>query len=154
MISGVAGGLLSAFGSFAGGFIADRMNRMVAYAVAGFACAIFAFYLGFAPHTAFTYAAGYSGYSIAAGFSYAVFTALVLDVLGERKHAAGTGYSIMGASGNLPIVYMTALDGAGYKRWGARGLMGVDAVAEAGAAVVLLVVARFARKHWGRHTSV
>jgi MFS family permease len=148
LISGIAGGLLSAFGSFAGGFLCDRMNRMAAYAMAGLLCAIFAVYLGFAPHTAWTYGAGYAGYAIAAGFSYAVFTALVLDVLGERKHAAGTGYAVMSASGNLPIVYMTALDGAGYGRWGVRGLMGVDAFAEAGAAVVLFAITRYFRHHW------
>jgi len=148
LISGIAGGLLSAFGSFAGGFICDRMNRMTAYALAGLLCAVFALYLGFAPHTASTYAIGYSGYALAAGFSYAVFTALVLDVLGERTHAAGTGYALMSASGNLPIVYMTALDGVGYKRWGARGLMGVDALAEAGAGIVLLVIARLVRNVW------
>jgi len=152
LISGIAGGLLSALGSFGGGFLCDRMNRMVAYALAGLLCAVFALYLGFAPHTAWTYGAGYAGYAIAAGFSYAVFTALVLDVLGERKHAAGTGYAVMAASGNLPIVYMTALDGAGYSRWGVRGLMGVDAVAEAGAAAVLFVIARYARRHWDHVT--
>ena len=77
-----------------------------------------------------------------------MFTALVLDVLGRRQHAAGTSYSLLVASGNLPISYMTYLDGIGYKHWGARGLMGVDAFANGGAAIVLLAVAWYARRLW------
>jgi predicted MFS family arabinose efflux permease len=147
-ITGIAGGLLSAAGSFAGGYVCDRMNRMAAYALAGGMCAVFAIYMGLARPTAFSFGAGYSGYSIATGFGYAVFTALVLDVLGNRRKAAGTSYSILVASGNLPISYMTWLDGVGYKHWGARGLMGVDAIAEGGGAIVLLVVAWYVRKLW------
>jgi len=149
-ITGIAGGLLSAAGAFAGGYVCDRMNRMVAYALAGVLCAIFAVYMGLARPTAFTFGAGYSGYSIATGFGYAVFTALVLDVLGRRRHAAGTSYSVFVASGNIPISYMTWLDGVGYKHWGTRGLMGVDAIANGGGAVVLLFVAWYARRLWSK----
>jgi predicted MFS family arabinose efflux permease len=115
-------------------------------------CAIFAIYLALARPTAFTYGAGYSGYSITTGFAYAVFTALVLEVLGSRRKAAGTSYSILVASSNLPISWMTWLDGVGYKHWGAKGLMGVDAIANGGGAIVLLVVAWYARNLW-RKTS-
>jgi hypothetical protein len=47
---------------------------------------------------------------------------------------------------------MTWLDGVGYKHWGAKGLMGVDAIANGGGAIVLLVVAWYARNLW-RKTS-
>ncbi len=57
------------------------------------------------------------------------------------RHAAGTAYSLLGASGNLPIVYMTWLDGVGYKHSGARGLMGVDALANGVGGVLLLAFA-------------
>ncbi len=147
-ITGIAGGLLSAAGAFMGGYAADRMNRMAAYAVAGGLSAVFAIYMALAPATAFTFGVGYAGYSIAVGVGYAVFTALVLEVLGHRQHAAGTSYSVLGASGNLPISYMTYFDGLGYKHWGAKGLMSVDAIANGGGAVVLLIVAWYARNAW------
>ena len=70
---------------------------------------------------------------------YAAFTALELDVLGPRPHAAGTAYSLLGASGNLPIAYMTWLDGVGYKHSGARGLMTVDLLANGIGGVLLLL---------------
>lgn len=153
LVSGIAGGLLSAGGSFIGGIVADRMNRMVAYALAGFLAAGFGAYLALAPLTPLTYGAGYSGYAIAAGFAYAVYTALLLDVIGHRRHAAASAYSTLNASGNIPIVYMTWLDGIGYKRWGARGLMGTDAVANGAFGIILLLMASFAG-HWWHHKTV
>ena len=147
-VTGVAGGLLSALGCFIGGLVADRMNRMTAYALAGGLAAVFGIWLAVGPATPFTYAAAYAGYSVAAGFAYAVYTALLLDVVGKRQHAAAFAYSVLNASGNVSISYMTWLDGVGYKHWGARGLMGTDAVANGGFAVVLLLVAVFAGHHW------
>jgi PAT family beta-lactamase induction signal transducer AmpG len=147
-ISGIAGGLLSALGSFAGGFVCDRMNRMTAYALAGGLSAVFAVYLALAPPSPWTYGLGYSGYAIAAGFGYAVFTALVLEVLGRRPHAAGTAYSLFVSTGNVPILYMTWLDGVAYKHGAVKGLMGVDAFANGAGALVLLVIAGYARRYW------
>ena len=147
-VTGVGGGLLCALGSLIGGFVSSRMNRMVAYALAGGLAAVCGLWLGFASHTPWTYGAGYSGYAVASGFAYAVFTALVLDVIGKRKHAAATAYSVLLASGNLSISYMTWIDGAGYHRWGAKGLMGVDALANGGGAMVLLLVAAWAVRFW------
>jgi MFS family permease len=148
VVTGVAGGLISAFGCYIGGFVADKMNRMVAYALAGGFAAIFGLWLAFGPATPFTYAAAYSGYSLAAGFAYAVYTALLLDVIGETRHAAAFAYSTLNASGNASISYMTWLDGVGYKHWGTRGLMSTDAAANGVFMVILLMVAAFAGHHW------
>jgi PAT family beta-lactamase induction signal transducer AmpG len=147
-VSGIAGGLLSALGCVAGGFICDRMNRMTAYALAGLLSVIFSAWMALGPATPFTYAAGYTGYALTSGVAYAAFTALVLEVLGKRRHAAGTAYSLLTASGNLPITYMTWLDGVGYKYSGTRGLMGVDALANGVGAVLLLMFAAFWARRW------
>jgi MFS transporter, PAT family, beta-lactamase induction signal transducer AmpG len=151
-ISGIAGGLLNAFGSLAGGFLCDRVNVRKAYAFCGVLAAVFAGYLALGPSSPLTYGAGYSGYAIAGGFAYAAFTALVLDVLGPNRHAAATSYSILVASGNVPFVYMTSLDGLGYKHWGTRGLMGVDALANGISGVALLLFAMYTRRLWKLET--
>ncbi len=122
------------------------MNRMSAYALAGLLSAAFSAWMALGPATPLTYAGGYIGYALAAGIAYAAFTALELDVLGKRTHAAGTAYSLLGASGDLPIVYMTWLDGVGYKYSGARGLMGVDAFANGVGGLILLLFAVYAGK--------
>ncbi|HEU5020507.1 MAG TPA: MFS transporter [Bryobacteraceae bacterium] len=143
VVTGVAGGLLSALACFLGGIVADRMNRMTAYALAGVLTAIPAAWMALGPLSGLTYGVGYAGYSIATGFAYAVYTALLLDIVGKREHAAAFAYSALNASGNASISYMTWLDGIGYKRGGARGLMGMDAAANGIFAVILLVVAAF-----------
>jgi MFS transporter, PAT family, beta-lactamase induction signal transducer AmpG len=147
-VTGIGGGLLSALGCYIGGVIADRMNRMAAYALAGGLAAVFGVYLGLAHATPFTYGAGYSGYALSSGFAYAVFTALLLDVVGRRRHAAASAYATLNAAGNIPITYMTWLDGVGYKRRGVPGLMLTDAAANAVFGIVLLLLAMFAGHHW------
>jgi hypothetical protein len=149
-VTGIGGGSVTAFGALAGGIVADRLGRMYSYALCGALAALFGIYLGFADATPFTYAAGYSGYALAAGFAYAVHTALVLDVLGRREHAAASGYAVLNSLGNIPVAYMTWLDGLGYRNGGARGLMTVDAAANGGFAVPLLLLAILARRHWCR----
>ena len=74
-------------------------------------------------------------------------------VAGRRQHAAATAYSTLNASGNVPIAYMTWFDGVGYKHWGARGLMGTDAIANGAFAIILLLVATLAGHHWRHHPS-
>ena len=74
--------------------------------------------------TPFTYGAGFAAYALATGLGFAAFTALILEVLRTGRRAAATGYALLFSSGNPPGAYMTWLDGAGYKRNGARGLMG------------------------------
>jgi hypothetical protein len=133
-----------------GGFICDRMNRMTAYALAGLSSAVFAVWMAVGPANAFTYTGGYTGYSLAAGFAYAAFTALVLEVLGKRPHAAGSAYSLLVASGNVPIAYMTWVDGVAYKHASVKGLMGADAFANGAGGVILLLFARFAARRWLR----
>lgn len=152
-VTGIAGGLLSAAGCFVGGLVADRMNRMVAYALSGGLAALFGAYLAMAPATPFTYGSGYSAYCIAAGFAYAVYTALLLDMVGRQRPAAAAAYSTLNAAGNFPISYMTWIDGVGYKHWGTRGLMATDAIANGGFAAILLLVALFAGHHWQERTA-
>ncbi len=143
-VSGMAGGMLNATGSFLGGIVANRMNRMAAYSLTGMVAAAAAAYLALAPATPFTYAAGYAVYAIAAGFGWAVYTSLVLDVVGDKQQPTAAPWAILNAAGNIPIAYMTWLDGVGYKHWGVRGLMGVDAAANLSAALMLLIVAALA----------
>ena len=159
-VTGIGGGLLSALGCFMGGVVADKIGRMFSYALAGGLAALFGVYMAFASATPFTYAVGYSGYAVSAGFAFAVYTAMVLDILGRRKYAAASGYAVLNSAGNLPIAYMTWLDGLGYRQGGARGLMATDAAANGGFGIVLLLVAIFlgSQRRWvsqenGRNSS-
>jgi MFS family permease len=147
-VSGLGGSVLLALGAFAGGFVCDRIHRMSAYAVSGLIAAVFGAWLALGPATPFTFGAGYAGYALSTGFAYTAFTSLVLDVLGHGRRAAATGYSVLLSFGNFPVAYMTWVDGVGYRHGGARGLMGVDALANGVCGVLLLVVARLCARRW------
>jgi MFS transporter, PAT family, beta-lactamase induction signal transducer AmpG len=154
LVTGLGGSVLIGLGAFCGGFICDRLHRMTAYALAGILAGLCAIWLGFAPATAFTYGAGYCAYAFSTGIAYTAFTALVLEILDVRKRGAATGFSLMFCMGNLPIVYVTWLDGVGYKHFGARGLMSVDAAANLGGGLLLLLLARFCAKRWSKSRQV
>jgi MFS family permease len=145
-VTGVASGLFAAVGALIGGTVAARIGRMISYPIAGALACLFAVYLGFAAATPLTYAVGYSGYSLAGGFAYAVYTAIVLDIIGRREHAAASSYAVLNSAGNLPIAYMTWFDGLAYRQGGVRGLTLADAGANGGFAALLLVVALAVRR--------
>ncbi len=147
-VAGAGGGLLLAIGGLAGGFLCDRMNRMTAYAVFGILAGAAGAWLALGPATPFTYGAGFAAYALTTGLAFAAFIALILEVLGHGRRAAATGFSLLGSAGNLPLAYMTWLDGAGYRHGGARGLTGVDAAANLGGGLVLLAVARYCAAKW------
>jgi PAT family beta-lactamase induction signal transducer AmpG len=52
----------------------------------------------------------------------------VLEFMGDSGKSGSGRYSIINSLGNVPVLYMTLLDGWGSGRWGARGLSGTEAV--------------------------
>jgi MFS transporter, PAT family, beta-lactamase induction signal transducer AmpG len=149
-VTGLGGGLLLAVGSFSGGFLCDRMDRRTAYALFGLLAAVASGWMALGALAPLTYGAGYACYALSTGFSYAAFNALVLDVLGHGRRAAATGFALLGSCGYLPVTYMTWLDGVGYKHSGARGLMGVDAIANGAGGVALLLLAYYSSRRWNK----
>jgi PAT family beta-lactamase induction signal transducer AmpG len=140
--TGVSGGVLLALGALAGGWICDRTDCKTAYAVFGLLVAMSAVWLSLGPARPFTFMAGYSAYALTTGLANSAYVALVLEVLGKRKRGASTGYALMSSCGNVPTIYMTSLDGIGYRYGGARGLMAADAVVGGLGGLILLAVAR------------
>jgi MFS transporter, PAT family, beta-lactamase induction signal transducer AmpG len=144
-VTGAGGGLLMAFGALLGGWLCDRIPRMTAYAAFGILGALAALGLYLGPANAFTYAAGYGAYSITTGLAYAAFAAMILEVLGSRPRGAATGWALLGSAGNVPLSYMTWLDGIGYGKGGVGGLMLTEAVLGGLGGLALLLLARRAR---------
>ena len=138
LVNGVLGGLVNAAGALLGGYVADRMNRRLAYVLFGAATAACAVGMMIAPSTPTAFALGCLAYQLANGFCFATFYAFVLELLGHRDGVATQLALYIGAS-NFAISYVTWLDGWGYDRlkalWptsrvGARnGMLGMDALA-------------------------
>jgi PAT family beta-lactamase induction signal transducer AmpG len=141
-ITGFGGGLFTALGSLAGGFVADRMPRRLAYCSAALLSSVCAVGMLLAPLTQMTFAIGASLYLITMGLSFATYQALTLELVGPARRSAATRQSLYAAAGNAPVMYMTWLDGQGYKRYGTRGLLATDALSNVIAVTVVLFLIR------------
>ncbi len=124
-VTGVLGGILSAAGCLAGGWICDRMDRKLAYVLYGVLQAASAIGMAFAPRTEPMFIVWTSLYSVITGLTFAGFTAFVLEAMGTG--AAATKYNAFASLSNAPIYYMTVLDGWAYTRWGPRGMLNTEA---------------------------
>ncbi len=137
-MNGIAGALLTASGSLAATLIPARIRASVAYLCVCLLNQLLLVILWLGPLSPSTYFIGATLYLFTIGTCYAMFTAVVLEFLGQSGKSGSGRYSIINSLGNVPVVYMTALDGRGGKLWGARGLAGTDAVVGAIGATILL----------------
>jgi MFS transporter, PAT family, beta-lactamase induction signal transducer AmpG len=127
LVSGVAGGVVGAIGSILGGYLADKINRRLAYAISGGITAVCAFAMALGPMNATTYTWGSLTYSFANGISYAAFAGLVLEMVSHGA-AVTTKYTMFTALSNQAISYCTYLDGRASSRFGTRGSVAFDGI--------------------------
>src|SRR5206468_10281989 len=79
-------------------------------------------------------------YGFIQGLTYAAFAAVTLEAIGLG--AAATKYNVYASLSNMPIAYMTLVDGWAHTRWGAGGMLGVEAaIGVAGIALFIGVAA-------------
>ena len=134
-------GVLTPVGAVVGGFVCDRFDRWRVYPMTGLLAAAAAASMAAAPLSPVTYVAGAAAYAVVLGFCYAAFMALGFQLVGADTAASATRFSLFMAAVNVPIVYMTRLDGWGFTHFGVRGMLLVDAASNAlfGIAFALLV---------------
>jgi MFS family permease len=127
LMTGVLSGMLSAVGCVVGGWIADRHGRWWAYYGSGVVMAGIALIMAVTPRTPFAFSTGVLCYAFGGGVAYATFSAMVLYVIG--RGAASTKYAMLSSLGNLPVVYMTALNGWAHDRYGTAAMLVIEALA-------------------------
>jgi MFS transporter, PAT family, beta-lactamase induction signal transducer AmpG len=147
LVNGLWGGLVGAAGSFAGGWLADRMNRRLAYAASGLLIAACALAMMAGPLTPLTFAWGTLAYNFATGVAFAALAAFILELTGPSV-AAATKYTLFIAVANLANSYVTALDGwaSELRGWGARGALAADAALTLAGIGVLGAMVRLNRR--------
>ena len=139
LATGVFSGIVSALGCIFGGYGADRMDRKTAYALYGLLMALSTAAMAVAPRTETMYVVFTLIYAFIQGLTYAGFTAVVLETIGLG--AAATKYNLYASLSNMPIAYMTLVDGWAHTRWGAAGLLNVEAAFGVVGIIVFIVVA-------------
>lgn len=146
LVTGVLAGVLSAIGCVVGGWICDRMDRKNAYLVFGILQASCAVAMGFLPHSEKMYVVMTSIYAVITGFTYAGFTAFVLEAMGGG--AAATKYSLYASLSNTPIAYMTTVDGWAHARFGPAGMLYTEALLGLAGLTLFLVVRTIVARGW------
>jgi len=144
-------GVFMPLGALVGGSLCDRYDRWRVYPITGLVSAACVGAMSLAPLTAATYVSGAAAYAFATGLAYAAFMSLAFEMVGSGSAASGTRFTVFMAAVSVPVVYMLRLDGFGHRRWGVRGMLAVDATANAVFGVAFLacvgiVRARFARR--------
>lgn len=155
VVTGLLGGIVNAAGAVLGGYVADRMNRRLAYVLFGGVTALCAVGMMLVPPSPSSFTAGCLAYQLANGMSYAAFYAFVLELLGKRQGVT-TQLALYAGASNFAAAYVTWFDGWAYDRAkallparasaGASGMLGMDALATfAGIAGLSLVLGRLRR---------
>lgn len=154
-ITGAGCAATASIGSLIGGHAANRVSRGYLYVFAGMSIGVCGLVLAFTPHNPVAFAAGALVYNGITGICYAAFNALGYQLVGEKTEVASTQLGLFSASTNFAIVYMTWLDGQGYRYFGLNGLLLVDALASLVTGTVILVfLGRLLRRRPGRVTEL
>jgi PAT family beta-lactamase induction signal transducer AmpG len=137
-INGVAGALLTSAGALAASLIPVRVRASVAFLLAGLVNAATLAIFALGPLRPAVYFTGTVLFLFTIGAGYALFTGVALEFLGGSGKSGSSRYAIINSIGNLPVAYMTYLDGRGYALWGPRAMPAVDAIITAAICTILL----------------
>lgn len=127
LVNGALSGVISALGCVAGGRICDRLPRRLAYCIFGLLQALLALGMSVAPTSEPWFVFFVCAYSFAVGMSYAAFSCLVLETIGLG--AAATKYNVLASLSNMPVAYVTYLDGWAHEHHGAAAMLRAEAAA-------------------------
>jgi MFS family permease len=144
LISGTLGGVISAAGCLAGGFICDRMDRQRAYCLFGVVMIAVALAMALVPRHESSFVLFASGYAFVQGLTYAGFSAVVLEAIGGG--AAATKYNLLASLSNMPIAWVTLVDGWVYEHRGAAAFLWADAATGVGGLLVFAAAAAWSRR--------
>ena len=139
LVTGVLGGIVAMAGCLAGGYLCDRMDRKTAYVLYGVLQAACAVAMALAPRTESMYSLFTMLYALITGLTYAAFSAVVLEAIGLG--AAATKYNVFASLSNMPIAYMTVVEGWARTRWSAGGMLYAEAVWAAAGLLIFVAVA-------------
>jgi PAT family beta-lactamase induction signal transducer AmpG len=141
-LNGPSVAVVCSLGCLAGIWICSRYLRRTVYIVAGFGGAAAALSMIWMPHTLGFYAAGVLAYNFFQGINYTAFTAFELEIVGPGNPLASTQIALLTAASNLPISYMTAVDGRFHTTHGLSGMLAVDGLSSIVVGSLLLWVFR------------
>jgi MFS transporter, PAT family, beta-lactamase induction signal transducer AmpG len=143
LTNGWLGGIVSALGAVAAGWFIKRVDRRMAYGLAGALTAATGVAMALAPHSSLSYAVFTLTYGAFTGMAYAAFSAFAFETIGSESVA--TKYNILASLLNLSIVFKTRLDGRAHGTWGGGGVLLTDSAITFAGIVLLAAAAALTR---------
>ena len=126
LTTGVAGGVVSAVGALAMGWLCDRFGAKTSYIVGAAVMGVLLLAMAAAPRTPTMFAVFTMAYAFSNGTMYASFAAVMLEAIGTQ--CAATKAPIMTCLTNIPILLVTLLDGQAQTYFGSGGMLVTEAV--------------------------
>ena len=80
---------------------------------------------------------GVLAYAMISGIAYTGFSAVILRAIGTELSA--TRYAFMSSLGNIPVAYMTALEGFWHDRYSITGMLWGETLAGIGTAILFAI---------------
>jgi len=142
-LTGTGVAVVCSMGCLLGIWFCGRYPRRTVYVATGLGGAAAALGLIGSPHTVVWFAGGVLAYNFFQGINYTAFSALCYEIVGPMNPLAGTQMALLAAAVNLPISYMTAIDGHFHTTRGLTGMLAVDAGSTVVVGVALLLAFRW-----------
>lgn len=147
MAGGVGAFIPGLLGCFIFPVIARRVRLRVFYLANGIVGSLFTLSLVMLPHTTSTFAAALFGEYLFQAVAFSLQIGIVFEAIGPDNPLAATTFSFLTAATNVPVTYVTLIDGQAYSRAGIRGMLAADALLAIGAcALAGYLLARFGDK--------
>jgi MFS transporter, PAT family, beta-lactamase induction signal transducer AmpG len=124
--NGLVGGVLTFAGAVSMALMPAHFDIRMAYAVTGLVNAGVLSVFCFGTPQPWMYIVGSGLFLFTVGACWAMYSALVLKIVGAPGRSGGGRYAMGVSLANLPVAYMAALDGWGAKWFGPKGLPGMD----------------------------
>jgi len=124
---GVGAFIPGLLGCFIFPVIARRVRLRFFYLANGILGCLFTLRLVVMPHTTGTFAAALFGEYLFQAVAFSIQIGIVFEAIGADNPLAATTFSFLTAATNVPVTYVTLLDGRAYAKAGITGTLFVDA---------------------------
>ncbi|WP_109489227.1 MFS transporter [Occallatibacter savannae] len=124
---GVGAFIPGLLGCFLFPVIARRLKLRFFYLANGILGCLFTLSLVAMPHTTATFAGALFGEYMFQAVAFSIQIGIVFEAIGPDNPLAATTFSFLTAATNVPVTYVTAIDGRAYARAGITGTLFMDA---------------------------
>lgn len=124
---GVGAFIPGLLGCFLFPVIARKVRLRFFYLANGILGCLFTLSLVMMPHTTATYAGALFGEYLFQAVAFSIQIGIIFEAIGPNNPLAATTFSFLTASTNVPVTYVTLIDGRAYAKAGITGTLFVDA---------------------------